>query len=448
MNDLKRDETTTARELGLPIEAVLELVRGDSRALGAALARVVAVWPVNERDLFPVHDDCRDGVLIMQQAESRSSARVIERGGRPYYEYRDTAMSRVSSLRPEWIEMLVAVDDLDPENPSVRWNNGHLLFQFTYFVGQVNYYYEWEGQKRCRAMNTGDSVFGLPYAKHSFAKRDPNETAFILALTYGARLNGDAQHELSALGAELAAAHALPSGGAAAWGALLCRHLANSELTVTELTRRTGLGEARLRALLAGREVATEAERGRLGEALQISPRELIPLESDTTHGVRILPYAEAACWPLPASDKAEYRMRGLASSRVTPFARSLEIEVLRHEDQAVGHRLSAGLHEFGYVVGDSPCVLHWSHARREQRRVLEPGDSFYFKPFVPHWLSGCGPGPNAPRLVVLRAGGKVVGDTALEASVIGARGLRRVAEDHQRWFDDQADRSDEAHRG
>ena len=55
------------------------------------------------------------------------------RAEKPYYLYKDTVMSKVSSFRPEWIQELVIVDDNDPENKKVKYNNGHFLHQFTYF---------------------------------------------------------------------------------------------------------------------------------------------------------------------------------------------------------------------------------------------------------------------------------------------------------------------------
>ena len=65
----------------------------------------------------------------------------MHRGGKPYYEYRDTAMSSVGPFRPEWIEELCVVDDNEPNNKQVQWNNGHFMHQFTYFIGEVNFYY-------------------------------------------------------------------------------------------------------------------------------------------------------------------------------------------------------------------------------------------------------------------------------------------------------------------
>ena len=84
----------------------------------------------------------------MRSEESTKSARVMNRGGSPYYEYRDTAMSSVSLFRPEWIEELCYVDDNTTTNSKIHWNKGHFMHQFTYFIGDVNYYYIGEDKQK------------------------------------------------------------------------------------------------------------------------------------------------------------------------------------------------------------------------------------------------------------------------------------------------------------
>ena len=39
----------------------------------------------------------------------------MQRKGRDYYEYRDTAMSRNAPFRPEWIRVLQIVDNNNPK---------------------------------------------------------------------------------------------------------------------------------------------------------------------------------------------------------------------------------------------------------------------------------------------------------------------------------------------
>ena len=142
---------------------------------------------MSSRDFYLIDDDCQDGIKIMRSIDSEKSARIMNRGGRPYYEYRDTAVSSVGLFRPEWIEELCVVDDNEPDNKSVHWNKGHFMHQFTYFIGDVNYYYlDSNGKKKVAIMNTGDSVYGTPFRPHTFATRKgAKKNGLILALTYG-----------------------------------------------------------------------------------------------------------------------------------------------------------------------------------------------------------------------------------------------------------------------
>ena len=281
-NDLKRDDASAEADLGLPAGTFAELTSGRRPITWDVVQRAVEVWPLNERDLLPGHDDCEAGVRIVRVDESVRSSRIIERAGAPYYEYRDTAMSRVASYRPEWIRMLRHVPDDSPDHPAVQWNHGHLLYQFTYFVGPVNYYFRWNGESRCAVMNTGDSVWGLPFAPHSFTTRSTEEPAYILALTYGANLVGDAQRELSVLGPDTASKMVLPLGST---GALVRSLLDARMLTLPELARRTAIGESRLKSLCADESAAKPHELAALADALQVPVRELLAPEATTKIG-------------------------------------------------------------------------------------------------------------------------------------------------------------------
>ena len=88
------------------------------------------------------------------------------------------------------------------------------MHQFTYFIGNVNFYYVNElGEKCVEVMNT-DSCYITPFVPHSFTTRsDSSEPGLILALTFGSNLSGDSQLELSALSdPELASKFALDFG--------------------------------------------------------------------------------------------------------------------------------------------------------------------------------------------------------------------------------------------
>src|SRR6185437_12986766 len=96
MNDLKRNEETAARELGVEVSLIEQIIAGVHPIPFELIREAVRVWPVNERDFFPLRDDAPDGVILMREEDSAATTRVLQRGGKNYYEYRDTAMSRTA----------------------------------------------------------------------------------------------------------------------------------------------------------------------------------------------------------------------------------------------------------------------------------------------------------------------------------------------------------------
>lgn len=442
INDLKRDLTSAARDLNVPVEVVEDIIGGRKAIPPQVVESAVKVWPVNERDFFPIHDDAPAGVRIMRAKESRDTTRVLRRGGRDYYEYRDTATSRISMFRPEWIRMIQAVEDNDPDNPRVEWNNGHFLYQFTYFVGAVNYYYEWNGLRRCVSMRTGDSVSGLPYAPHSFAARN-GESALILALTYGGRLLGDAQHELSALGEKLSVHYACDNtSGRGAFSWLLGMHLDNASCPPEQLVVRSGMTAARVSELVSGSNGPTSNELCAIAAALRVNVRDLLPMVPDEVDGVHILRGEDAPQWLYPDDNTADYRIKELAGTLICPNSRALEIEVLGE-----GHTLlRTGLHTYLYNLGPNEIEFHWDNGERPVQERFAPDDSAYIKPFVPHRFSVIQP-VLPGRLLVLRIGGKVCGDALLEASAIGPMSLRRLITDAGQWYKSEKPEPDQRGR-
>jgi len=435
MNDLKRDDAAAAADLGVSLSSLREVLSGAAEASPEMLRRAAEVWPVSERDFLPLREDAEDGVVVMRDRDAASSARIIQRRGRDYYEYFDSAMSRLSRIRPEKIRMMVHVEDSDAENPAVCWNKGHFLYQFTYFVGDINYYYEWKGRRYCAEMRTGDSVYGLPYAPHSFTTRDPACTAYILAITFGGRLAGEPQLELNALGPEQAARFSLHEA-ASDQAALLRAHAESGSYTVEQVLSASGLARERMRALWDGSAVATDVELRQLSRALETPVRQLMPEPDDTSCGVRFVRREQVVSWLYPDAAAPSYRIHRLAHSITAAFSRGVELEVLPGDRAAA--RLEHGMHEFAYNHGSVPIVVGWSTRDGDHATELAPGDSMYCRPFVPHWFrhartTGAG---QQTKILLLRAAGTVWGDAWIEARRLGERALRRVADDDEPWYD------------
>ncbi|MFD6657725.1 helix-turn-helix domain-containing protein [Streptomyces parvus] len=425
-NDLKRNDRAAEADLGLPPGSFGDYVSGRLPITWDLISRAAQAWPLNERDLLPIHNDTPQGLRMMRVKESEASSRIIERGGGPYYEYRDTAMSRQASYRPEWISMLRVVEDDDPDNPLVEWNKGHLLYQFTYFVGPVNYYFRSGGRSHCVPMNTGDSVWGLPFAPHSFTARSADEPAYILALTYGGELTGDAQRELATFGRAVTSSLALTPGD---HGAMLRSVMAARLTTVTELADRSGLKTDRVAALCRTPARAEWPELSALAEALGVSVRELLVPHTTTEADVRIQPGRTAPRWSYPGPDAPAYRFTQLAGDPLHPHTTSLAVDVLTARPDAP--LPPTYQHQYLYVLGEQPVSVRWRYNGEQYDGRLEPGDSAYVIPGIEFSLSAEKP----TELLMLRIGGSATPDVrfALGAMPDGAIG-RYIAEDRL-WY-------------
>ena len=200
-NDLKRTPEALAAELGIESSLVHRVIEGRADLTSALnlLHAMTNQYPISLADIWLDEDDTVDGVKIMSAAATAGSSRIFERrdrhgGESPYYDYRDTAMSRLAPFKPEWIEELRVVSNDDPDNPDVAYNNGHFLHQTTFFIGPVNFYWDLQGKRHCAEMNTGDSNYITPFVPRSFTSRDPNNLGLIIAITYAGQV-GRARRE-------------------------------------------------------------------------------------------------------------------------------------------------------------------------------------------------------------------------------------------------------------
>ncbi|MEV6328820.1 hypothetical protein [Streptomyces sp. NPDC051909] len=432
-NDLKRDDENAERDLGLEHGTFGPHTDGSRPVDWDLVRRAAQVWPLNERDLLPVHDDCPLGVAVTREKESLASSRVLSRAGAPYYEYRDTAMSRIASYRPEWIRMLRTVDDDDADNPLVQWNRGHLLYQFTYFVGPVNYYYRWNGASHCVPMNTGDSVWALPFGPHSFAARSDAEPAYILALTYGGALLGDAQRELAVLGRQTAHELAVPVAGEARdTAALISSFLAARAMPAAELAARTGLSRRRTEELVAGSAAPDAAELVLLADGLGTSVRDLMPPRTGTADGVSVQHAESARSWEVPGEGAAAYRITGLAGDPLHPHTSALQVDVLLGDVQRAAP-LSTYQHQYLFVLGDDPVLLRWEFRGERFDETLRPGDSAYVRPGVPIVFAAAEGG--RPRVLLLRIAGAVTPEIRHALGTMAPGGIDRYVAEDRLWY-------------
>ena len=427
LNDIKRRPEDAARELKVSLDEINSILSGKKELSADIIEKATKIWPVNARDFYIIHDDCPQGIKIMRSEESKQSSRIMERAGHPYYEYRDTAMSKTAPFRPEWIMELCSVDDNDPRNKLVQWNNGHFLHQFTYFIGEVNFYYiDSDGGKKVAVMNTGDSMYITPFVSHSFASRNgAKQPGLILALTYGSKITGDIQQELSTLlnlGQEFALDFSTVEKSTSA---LLKYFREISSLSLDEISKRANIPTNKIVEFESGKTTPSNIDLQNLAKALTTNLRDLLPNDK-TENKVIVKHHDEGKKWFYPNQTRA-YEFVELANTTTLPYSKSFEIKINNVDNNELD--LRAGLHQYVYNIGNNAITINWVLDGQIFSEKIHPNDSLCIKPFVEHNFRGEG------KLLVLRIGGKIVGDSQRELSFVGKENTKRAISETMQWF-------------
>ena len=427
LNDIKRRPEDAARELEVSLDEINSILSGKKELSADIVDKATKIWPVNARDFYVIHDDCPQGIKIMRSEESKQSSRIMERAGHPYYEYRDTAMSKTAPFRPEWIMELCSVDDNDPRNKLVQWNNGHFLHQFTYFIGEVNFYYiDSDGEKKVAVMNTGDSMYITPFVSHSFASRNgAKQPGLILALTYGSKITGDIQQELSTLlnlGQEFALDFSTVEKSTSA---LLKYFREISSLSLDEISKRANIPTNKIVEFESGKTTPSNIDLQNLAKALTANLRDLLPNDK-TENKVIVKHHDEGKKWFYPNQTRA-YEFVELANTTTLPYSKSFEIKINNMDNNELD--LRAGLHQYVYNIGNNTITINWILDGQIFSEKIHPNDSLCIKPFVEHNFRGEG------KLLVLRIGGKIVGDSQRELSFVGKENTKRAISETMQWF-------------
>ena len=430
LNDLKRRPEDAATELGISLEEITQIIDGKKILSQEIIEKAVKIWPLNVSDFYIIYDDTPTGVKLMSAEESKMSSRIMNRAGKPYYEYRDTVMSSVAPFRPEWIMELCQVDDNNSENTDAKWNNGHFMHQFTYFIGDVNFYYlDEDNKKQVSVMKTGDSMYISPFVPHTFTSRNKQSNGLILALTYGNKLTGDVKQELSGLSIEAGSQFSLDfSTKEKSSASLLKFHRDISSLPINEVSIRTKIPVHTIIELENAKRLPTHDEIILLARSYNVNSRELIS-DDKIEKKVVVKPHNECKKWYYPDNSKI-YEFVELASTTSLPFSKAFEINV--QNSDISDYDFKVGLHQFIYNVGENELMLNWEFNDKKHTKLIQPGDSIYIKPFIKHNFRGNG------KLIVLRVGGRIPGDSQRELSLIGGRNTKRAISETMQWFDPQ----------
>jgi hypothetical protein len=278
-------------------------------------------------------------------------------------------------------------------------------------------------------MNTGDSCFILPFVPHSFAGRDPSDSALIIAVTFAGNVRR-AISEIVRMGADAVEEIAGDLRDASGYANRLKSSLDAESLGEKDLQNHLisiGIAERRSSALVAKKAVPTATEIAAIAEFLNLRPVDL-EVPPFPSHGEVTVRYAnESPSRAYPAADNNCYQILDLVRTPLQPYLKGLNILVSAGGHGAFRH----GLHEYVYNYGEASITVYWGSEDIRQD-TLEPGDSAYFQPMTPHRFD-CVSGEG--QLVCVRVPGQVSNAVLNEYASFPKAIRKRVAEETTRWF-------------
>lgn len=435
-NDLKRTVKSLSKEIDIDEKLMKKIIKGDCEIKDSydIIKRMGSIYPIDISDLYLIEDDCIHGVKIMRAVESKKSSRIFNRINKdskktPYYEYFDTAMSKIGPFKPEWIKQLRFVKDSDPYNPDVAYNNGHFLHQTTFFVGPVNFYWEVNGEKFCQEMNTGDSNYITPYWPHSFTTRNPNEDAYILAITFGGDVS-TAQKELYTLGNRAKNYIIDYRNHNKGIRQLIRQHMMNESLTINHV------------ADIAKNKSMKIDFKKLMDENTKISIKELemiaalLNIELDDLIIPKYKPEDEVAIkfkdnnnkYTFPDEKTHSYSINPLARISKMPLVKGFEIEILSNKPNK---DLITSLHTYICNYKDSDLDFFWEYQGSTYKEKIRKFDSIYIQPFIKHGFSCKNADGN---IFLVRVSGKMNLSAQKEFSYMA--NVERVFNETKCWFD------------
>jgi len=439
-NDLKRTFESISNELNLDLGKFKDVSSGISSYDEAIeLAKILAAnYPIRLSQLILDIPEHYHGIKIMTAKESASSKRVFNRlnennEATAYYEYRDTATTKLSPFKPEWIKELRVVENADPNNNDVAYNNGHFLHQMTAFIGPVNFYWEIDGEKYSKEMNTGSSNYITPFIKHSFASRDSAQDAIIIAVTFSCDA-GRARNEIYSLGTERMNSYVINNRDLnEATTQIIKQILENKCLTKERLAYLIKESSFSLDSeqLLDSSSKKSKEDLEHLALILNVMPSVFEIPRHDAASEVLVKDKVKTDSFIFNSSSTSpDYLINPLVQNDRLSQVEAFEFQIMSR-DCNTSETLRTSLHSYVYNYGEKKFQISWRFEGVEYLETINSQDSLYIEPFIEHkfFVSG----EERANVFVFRASGEI--SLSVQKEISSFASTDRIIESSP-WFD------------
>ena len=389
-NDLKRTPLSVSKEMDYPIEKINSFLEGEFETSEYLdfLINFEKFYPVDISDLYIALSDTDKGIKFCSRIESDNSSRILSRINKKnefseYYEYKDTAKSKLSYFYPEWIAQLRHVENNNPLNKDVVYNHGHFLHQLNLFVGPVNYYYEINNKKYCVEMNTGDTSYISPFVKHTFASRDPSQKAYIIAVTNGGYVKHSLK-EFNKFGLDFLNNSVLPvTSQPDLIKSIIQTALKNELLSIDEVNKR--LKDKQSNKIIEdfyNLQKVTLNEIFILAEILNINPGDLIQGNFSSKEEVVDKKFNKDSYYYFPCEKKQSYKIYRTAQTNKISNLKGFLIQSLTKIVNDISYfDFSLNIYLINY--GNEDIFLHWIFNKKKYSMIIKKDESVYIQPNI-----------------------------------------------------------------
>ncbi len=435
-NNLKRTKEAIAKELNVSKNQLEKIIRGKCTIVEEQkfIEKMLKKYPIDVSKFKNLKIEKFRKFSIFDRKSSMKSSRVFKRKNllgitKDYYEYRDTAMSKSSPIYPEWIQPLTVVDNNNPRNKKICYNKGHILHQFTFFIGEVNFYWKDKKGYHCKSMNTGDSNYIPPFIPHSFSSRNKKKLGLIIAVTFADILRFSRIKFSQYSRQDIEKFSGSPKSKLSFFRFFIRDFLNKKFLDVDFLLQKmqkSGLNEKTSIKIINGKKIPNTSELNILANILSVPFNYLNNIIQNCPSGV-FNKKLNSKDYRRISTKNSFFRIWDLAHTNYENFLNTFIMEVNSHTKKfEIFHQM----HEYVYNFSEQDITLEVSGKKYN----IKPEESIIFSPMVKHFFYTKNNIQNA-KIVIIRVSEEFSQDFTYMFAGLEQSSRKKIFSDVSQWF-------------